>query len=248
MPLKILLADDHLVLLAGMRALLEREGYQVVADVSDGRQAVNLARRLQPHIAVLDITMPGLNGLAAAQKIRRLCPETKVIILTMHKETPYVIEALDAEVMGYVLKTQAAQDLLAAINSVAANNVYLSQGISDVVVDAYRNKNGPDGHRLTLREREVLQLIAEGHRTRASGRPPEHQRQDGGVPPRPDHAKARHSRHGRPRALCHKERSEHAVTAPRKAPPSRAPAGRERQVTFRGISVVSSQRLRVFTR
>jgi DNA-binding NarL/FixJ family response regulator len=163
MPLKILLADDHLVLLAGMRALLEREGYQVVADVSDGRQAVNLARRLQPHIAVLDITMPGLNGLAAAQKIRRLCPETKVIILTMHKETPYVIEALDAEVMGYVLKTQAAQDLLAAINSVAANNVYLSQGISDVVVDAYRNKNG---HRLTLREREVLQLIAEGHRTR----------------------------------------------------------------------------------
>jgi len=166
MPLKILLADDHLVLLAGMRALLEREGYQVVADVSDGRQAVNLARKLQPHIAVLDITMPGLNGLAAAQKIRRLCPETKVIILTMHKETPYVIEALDAEVMGYVLKTQAAQDLLAAINSVAANNVYLSQGISDVVVDAYRNKNGPDGHRLTLREREVLQLIAEGHRTR----------------------------------------------------------------------------------
>jgi DNA-binding NarL/FixJ family response regulator len=168
MPLKILLADDHLVLLAGMRALLEREGYQVVADVSDGRQAVNLARRLQPHIAVLDSTMPGLNGLAAAQKIRRLCPETKVIILTMHKETPYVIEALDAEVMGYVLKTQAAQDLLAAINSVAANNVYLSQGISDVVVDAYRNKNGPDGHRLTLREREVLQLIAEGHRTRKS--------------------------------------------------------------------------------
>ena len=166
MPLKILLADDHLVLLAGMRALLEREGYQVVADVSDGRQAVNLARRLQPHIAVLDITMPGLNGLAAAQKIRRLCPETKVIIPTMHKETPYVIEALDAEVMGYVLKTQAAQDLLAAINSVAANNVYLSQGISQVVVDAYRNKNGPDGHRLTLREREVLQLIAEGHRTR----------------------------------------------------------------------------------
>jgi two-component system response regulator NreC len=166
MPLKILLADDHLVLLAGMRALLEREGYQVVADVSDGRQAVNFARRLQPHIAVLDITMPGLNGLAAAQKIRRLCPDTKVIILTMHKETPYVIEALDAEVMGYVLKTQAAQDLLAAINSVAANNVYLSQGISQVVVDAYRNKNGPDGHRLTLREREVLQLIAEGHRTR----------------------------------------------------------------------------------
>jgi DNA-binding NarL/FixJ family response regulator len=166
MALKILLADDHLVLLAGMRALLEREGYQVVADVSDGRQAVNLARKLQPHIAVLDITMPGLNGLAAAQKIRRLCPETKVIILTMHKETPYVIEALDAEVMGYVLKTQAAQDLLAAINSVAANNVYLSQGISQVVVDAYRNKNGPDGHRLTLREREVLQLIAEGHRTR----------------------------------------------------------------------------------
>ena len=166
MPLKILLADDHLVLLAGMKALLEREGYEVVAEASDGRQAVNLARRFEPHIAVLDITMPGLNGLAAAQKIKKLCPQTKVIILTMHKETPYVIEALDAEVTGYVLKTQAAQDLLEAIKAVAANNVYLSQGISQVVVDAYRNKNGLDGHPLTLREREVLQLIAEGHRTR----------------------------------------------------------------------------------
>jgi DNA-binding NarL/FixJ family response regulator len=166
MALKILLADDHLVLLAGMKALLEREGYEVVAEVSDGRQAVTLTRRLQPHIAVLDITMPGLNGLAAAQKIRRQSPETRVIILTMHKETPYVIEALDAEVTGYVLKSQAAQDLLEAIRSVAANNVYLSQGISQVVVDAYRNKNGREGSPLTLREREVLQLIAEGHRTR----------------------------------------------------------------------------------
>jgi DNA-binding NarL/FixJ family response regulator len=166
MALKILLADDHLVLLAGMKALLEREGYEVVAEVSDGRQAVTLTRRLQPHIAVLDITMPGLNGLAAAQKIRRQSPETRVIILTMHKEAPYVIEALDAEVTGYVLKSQAAQDLLEAIRSVAANNVYLSQGISQVVVDAYRNKNGREGSPLTLREREVLQLIAEGHRTR----------------------------------------------------------------------------------
>lgn len=166
MALRILLADDHLVLLTGMKALLQREGYEVVGEACDGREAVEMTKTLQPQIAVLDISMPGLNGLDAAHKLRKLSPQTKIIILTMHKESPYVVEALEAEVSGYVLKTQAAQDLLDAIKAVAANKVYLSPGISQIVVDAYHAKNRADGAELTLREREVLQLISEGHRTK----------------------------------------------------------------------------------
>lgn len=166
MATTILLADDHRVLMHGMRTLLEREGYEVVAEACDGREAVRLCRSLKPQVAVLDITMQGLNGLDAAQKISKCSPETKVVILTMHDESPYVIEALRADVNAYVLKSQAAQDLLEAIRAVASNNVYLSPGISQIVVDAYRKQNRPGDDPLTLREREVLQLIAEGHRTK----------------------------------------------------------------------------------
>lgn len=166
MSLTIVLADDHKVLMQGMRSLLQQEGYEVVAEACDGREVVRLCRTLRPQIAILDITMPGLNGLDAAQKIRKAAPETKVIILTMHDESPYVIEALRADVNAYVLKSQAAQDLLEAIRAVASNNVYLSPGISQIVVDAYRKRNRPEDDPLTLREREVLQLIAEGHRTK----------------------------------------------------------------------------------
>lgn len=166
MATTILLADDHRVLMQGMRTLLEREGYEVVAEASDGRDAVRLCRTLKPQIAVLDITMQGLNGLDAAQRIRKSSPETRIVILTMHDESPYVIEALRADVNAYVLKSQAAQDLLEAIRAVSSNNVYLSPGISQIVVDAYRKRNRPDDDPLTLREREVLQLIAEGHRTK----------------------------------------------------------------------------------
>lgn len=166
MATTILLADDHRVLMQGMRTLLEREGYQVVGEACDGRDAVRLCRTLKPQIAVLDITMQGLNGLDAAQRIRKSSPETKIVILTMHDESPYVIEALRADVNAYVLKSQAAQDLLEAIRAVSSNNVYLSPGISQIVVDAYRKRNRPGDDPLTLREREVLQLIAEGHRTK----------------------------------------------------------------------------------
>ncbi|MGE0030832.1 MAG: response regulator [Steroidobacteraceae bacterium] len=166
MATTILLADDHRVLMHAMRTLLEREGYEVVAEACDGREAVRLCRSLKPQVAVLDITMQGLNGLDAAQKIRKWSPETKVVILTMHDESPYVIEALRADVNAYVLKSQAAQDLLEAIRAVVSNNVYLSPGISQIVVDAYRKRNRPGDDPLTLREREVLQLIAEGHRTK----------------------------------------------------------------------------------
>jgi DNA-binding NarL/FixJ family response regulator len=166
MPNTVLIADDHLVFLEGMKSLLHAEGYTVIAQASDGQEAVQLAKKHQPDIAVLDITMPKLNGLGAAQKIRKHAPETRVIVLTMHKASAYVMEALQSGVTGYVLKTQAAQDLIEAIKSVAVDKVYLSPGVSRVVVDACLTKNTPEEDPLTLREREVLQLIAEGRKTK----------------------------------------------------------------------------------
>jgi len=164
---QIVVVDDHLLLIQGIKKLLEgREGLQLVGEAYDGREGVALVRRLKPHIAILDITMPGLNGLDAARMIAKISPHTKTILLTMHKENPYVMEALDAGVHGYVIKSQTAGDLLRAIDEVAANRVYLSPGIAQIVVDAYRHKDGPETDPLTPREREVLQLIAEGQRTK----------------------------------------------------------------------------------
>lgn len=165
---RIVVVDDHLILLQGVKKLLESEpGYDVVGEASNGRQGVELIRRLKPDIAVLDITMPGLNGLDAARAVAKLSPQTKTILLTMHNENPYVIEAMEAGVHGYVIKSQTAGDLLRAVKEVSANRVYLSPGISQLVVDAYRHKNtAVETDPLTLREREVLQLIAEGHKTK----------------------------------------------------------------------------------
>jgi DNA-binding NarL/FixJ family response regulator len=110
--------------------------------------------------------MPGLNGLDAARRIEKVSPATKTILLTMHKENPYVFEALEAGVHGYVIKSQTGGDLLRAIEEVTAGRVYLSPGISHIVVDAYRHRHRAEADPLTLREREVLQLIAEGQKTK----------------------------------------------------------------------------------
>ncbi|HJR71502.1 MAG TPA: response regulator transcription factor [Gammaproteobacteria bacterium] len=165
--LRIVVVDDHLMLIQGIKKLLEgRSGLQVVGEAYDGREGVELVKRLKPDIAIVDITMPGLNGLDATRAIAKLSPRTKTILLTMHKENPYVTEALDAGVHAYVIKSQTAGDLLRAIDEVAANRVYLSPSIASVVVNAYRHKDGVDTVPLTLREREVLQLIAEGQKTK----------------------------------------------------------------------------------
>jgi two-component system, NarL family, response regulator NreC len=164
---RIVVVDDHLMLIQGIKKLLEgRSGLQVVGEAYDGREGVELVKRLKPDIAIVDITMPGLNGLDATRAIAKISPRTKVILLTMHKENPYVTEALDAGVHAYVIKSQTAGDLLRAIDEVAANRVYLSPSIASVVVNAYRHKDGVDTVPLTLREREVLQLIAEGQKTK----------------------------------------------------------------------------------
>ncbi|MGH7432454.1 MAG: response regulator [Candidatus Methylomirabilales bacterium] len=166
MALRIILADDHLIVRQGLKALLEREGFDVAAEASDGLEAVRLARDLQPDVALLDIGMPLLNGLDAAREVLKGSPRTKAILLTMHAEDHYVLEALRAGVTGYVLKTKAAGDLVQAIREVAGGAIYLSPGVSRAVVQAYRAKSDLPPDPLTPRERQVLQLIAEGKRTK----------------------------------------------------------------------------------
>ena len=163
----IVVVDDHLILIQGVKKLLEGEPeWKVVGQATDGREGVALITSLKPDIAVVDITLPGLNGLDVTRTIAKKSPDTKIILLTMHNENPYVMEALDAGVRGYVIKSQAAGDLLRAVREVCANRVYLSPGIAQIVVDAYRHKDKIAQDPLTLREREVLQLIAEGRRTK----------------------------------------------------------------------------------
>jgi two-component system response regulator NreC len=165
-PTRILLADDHVIVRQGFRALLEREGLEVVAEAADGHEAVRLAGDLQPDVAVLDFAMPLLNGLDAAREIRRRSPGTRLILLTVHTEDHYVLEALQAGVHGYVVKTQAAADLVRAIREVRGSAMYLSPTISRAVVEASFDKANPPGDMLSPRERQVLQLVAEGKTTK----------------------------------------------------------------------------------
>ena len=166
MSLRILLADDHVIVRQGLRALLDRERLEVVGEASDGREAVRLAMTLRPEVAVLDLAMPLLNGMDTAREILKTDPRTKVILLTMHTEDRYVLEALRAGVSGYVVKTRAAGDLLQAIREVQRGHFYLSPGISRVVIEAFLAKGDPPSDPLTSRERQVLQLIAEGKTTK----------------------------------------------------------------------------------
>ncbi len=179
MASRILLADDHAIVRQGLKALLEREGFAVVGEADDGQAAVRLARERCPDVAVLDFSMPLLNGLDAALEILRACPRARVILLTMHTDDHYVLSALQAGVKGYVVKTQASSDLVAAIREVLRGMMYLSPGISETVVQAYLSKSELPRDPLTSREREVLQLVAEGkstkegdRRSRALRRPP----------------------------------------------------------------------------
>ena len=166
MPIRIVLADDHVLVRQGLKSLLEREGFQVVAEASDGQEALGHVESLKPDIAVMDISMPTLNGLNAAREISRASPKTKTILLTQHDESQYIREALEAGVKGYVLKSQVASDLLLAIRQVSRGQVYLSPGVSSAVMEAYNSKSETSKNPLTARERQVLQLIAEGKSTK----------------------------------------------------------------------------------
>jgi DNA-binding NarL/FixJ family response regulator len=166
MSIRLLLADDHAVVRHGLRALLEKEGYVVTAEAVDGQDAVRQAAQTHPDVAILDISMPILNGLDAARELRKCAPNVKVILLTRHDEPQYVTEALRAGVKGYVLKNQAATDLLHALQQVCSGGIYLSPGLTRAVVEAYLSKAQLPADPLTSRERQVLQLVGEGKSTR----------------------------------------------------------------------------------
>lgn len=166
LPCRILLADDHHLLRQGVRALLEANGLTIIGEAGDGREAIRLAEHLQPDIAVLDVMMPLLNGLDVVREIRRVSPQTKSLLLTMHTDDAFVMESLRVGVKGYLLKTQLVDDVVRAIREVAKGSFYLSPGISQAVIQAYLAKTDLPPDPLTSREREVLQLVAQGMTTK----------------------------------------------------------------------------------
>jgi two-component system, NarL family, response regulator NreC len=153
----------------GLRSILTEEGFEVVGEASDGREAVKLGQSLGADVAILDISMPLLNGIDAAREILKDSPKTKIIILTMHTDDRYVLASLRAGIAGFVLKSKAASSLVQAIHAVSKGEIYLSSGISKAVVDAYLAKDDSPADPLSEREREVLQLIAEGKNTKEIG-------------------------------------------------------------------------------
>jgi two-component system, NarL family, response regulator NreC len=167
MPVRILIADDHKILRQGLRSLLlEEEGLQVVGEGANGQEAVRLAGTLCPDVAILDIGMPILNGIDATKEIARVSPRTRTIVLTMYEDDGFVLKSLRAGVRGYLLKARAAEDLVQAIGAVCKGEVYLSPGISETVVQAFLNAVEAPPEPLSDRERQVLQLVAEGKRTK----------------------------------------------------------------------------------
>lgn len=166
MAVRVLLADDHVIVRQGLRALLESDGFEVVGEASTGHEAIDMVQRLHPEVAVLDISMPLLNGIDAAREITRASPRTKILLLTMFAEEHYVLEALRAGASAYILKTKAAGELVHAIREVCKGETYLGAGVSRTVVQAYLAKAENPTDPLTSRERQVIQLVAEGKTTK----------------------------------------------------------------------------------
>lgn len=166
MGLRVVLTDDHLVVRQGIRALLEREGIEVVGEAGDGLEAVRMAELHRPDVMVLDVGMPTLNGISAVPDILKASPDTRIVLLTMHTEETYWLQALKFGVRGCVLKSQAPEHLISAIRDVHQGGVYLSPSVSGAVVRAYVTGSEIADDPLTPRERQVLQLVAEGKTTK----------------------------------------------------------------------------------
>ena len=163
MPIRVLIADDHAVVAEGLRHLVEAESdIEVVACVGDGREAVQQARDTQPDVVLMDLSMPELNGADATRAILQRDPRCRVIVLSMYAQREYVRRALKAGAAGYVVKRSAAKELVEAIRAVHAGQRYLSPRVADVVIDDYAEERDDPLSRLSAREREVLQLLAEG--------------------------------------------------------------------------------------
>ena len=166
MSLRVVIADDHTIIREGLKALLASAGYLVVGEAADGRAAARLAKSLRPDIVLMDIAMPHLNGMDGAMALRKEAPDTRVVALTVHTDDAYVLEALRAGFRGYVVKSQASSDLVEAIEQVARGSIYLSPGVSPAVLEAFTERRDAEPRVLTSREREVLQLVAEGKRSK----------------------------------------------------------------------------------
>jgi DNA-binding NarL/FixJ family response regulator len=167
--IRVLLADDHGIVRKGLRSTIESEdGYEVVAEASNGREAVRLAQQLKPDVAIMDIAMPQLNGIDATEQIMKLSPATKVLVLSMHADESYVIRVLAVQARGYLLKDSAEVDLLPALRSVLQGRPYFSPKVTQVLLEDYmrylRQRGLQDTYDLlTAREKQVLQLLAEGN-------------------------------------------------------------------------------------
>src|SRR5690242_17320042 len=160
---RILLADDHSVVRQGFRLILSSQSdFEVIGEAANGREAVDLAGSLQPDIIVMDVSMPELNGIEATRRLGEVSPKTRVLALSMHKDSVYVREILRAGARGYLLKDSIDSDLIAAVRAVANGDGYLSPAVSDAVLSDYRKHVTDPIDLLTSREREVLQMIAEG--------------------------------------------------------------------------------------
>jgi DNA-binding NarL/FixJ family response regulator len=164
--IRVFIADDHAVVRAGVRRLLEPEpGIDVVGEAADGRTALRLVRELGPDVVVLDISMSGLDGIGVTERLRRLCPETGILVLTTHEQSGYVRRLLRAGARGYLLKRAAPEEFVRAVRAVAEGRVYLDPTLSGLFGDLYRrgSETEPSAAEPTAREAEILQLIAEGY-------------------------------------------------------------------------------------
>lgn len=174
-PTRIVLADDHPILRGGLKVLLQEQAeFAVVGEAGDGLEALRAVERLQPDVIVVDITMPGLNGLDVARQIGQLSPATRVVILSMHSTDAFVAEALRNGASAYIVKDSTLEDLVQAVRTVMAGKRFLSPSVSELLIDKYLASSSveptPAHDRLTDREREVFQLVIEGHTNKEIGR------------------------------------------------------------------------------